>query len=529
MRFSAGTKISSGIRISGRLRDVLVPILPYKDNTLLIWDGAHNGVVLNNSEIYNSVPNDGSMGNIWAREPTSRVHPILRREYQPFAPFFGAEESDSIRLRTEFGAGGSDIAVSEFAFLHNGTSTYTLTLLFNTPLDGVHQLIGTMAGISTAGTGFNVRLNSAGTLAIRYGKGSSPFAYELVESSLLEAGEHILQIVKDEASISVYVNGTLIDSGTLSSPSSSNPDQVLKLGSDASSHILRSFMPEMAVHNFAMNTAQLEGVRNYLAEKWTFDDDGPAITVWPPEDSLVGPWFSAAETESLFQDDAGTTPSGASDPVGRWKDLRGNAAADGRQSDSGLKMIRSTFGGKPTVFSDGDKLLCENLDMLRNIPNAAFMLVFVTTANASQTNIPYYASQGTSDGTRAALEALSAGSSYRVASRRLDGAARHDTTGGTVAHDTAIAVIAEFDFVAGVQRIYINNGATPVNESTPTVGLFSDTDSQFVNISGVGNNSETRWNFNGHLMEILVFRRMPTKNERIEFMNRAASEWGVGS
>lgn len=249
---------------------------------------------------------------------------------------------------------------------------------------------------------------------------------------------------------------------------------------------------------------------------------------WEPVDYAA--WYAADHFETLLESSVpGSNPASPSSPVGRWVDLGGNPLADGRQSTTSLQPIRSVYNGRPSLFFDGDRLICENFDIIRNLENFAIFAVFTPTAPVTNSHVVWYAStSGSADLFRASVGARNAGSTYAAGGRRLDGDSFSSIEVGSVSYDNLVAQITDFRHGEDTLDMYLSNdGISPSGTISPFKGLGPVADTNSVAISIGGGSTGTNWNMRGHIHELIIYRRRPTQAEREAFMIHARDYWGA--
>lgn len=214
-----------------------------------------------NADTITSCANRGSIGGAFA----GATGPIRERS-QGAAHFSGAQ-----RLMCA--------SASDWAFLSTGVGQYSAHGVFRYDATGANCVIAATFNLSTSQIGWGLFLNPSGVLTLRAGNGSGS-AYALNQNilSVAVATEHVWSVVGDGADVEVFLSGSSVFAGTLSSPSASGPTHTLTIGnSNGGSLPLGGYFPEMLI--FAgSNLPPRVAVEAYLATRW----DLGALSPTPP-------------------------------------------------------------------------------------------------------------------------------------------------------------------------------------------------------------------------------------------------------
>ena len=210
-------------------------------------------------DYFTSFENRGALGGDFSGASTNR--PEISSFYTKLAPIFGNGGTYDNLL--------SSLAASNFAFLHNGVSSYTLTLRFRTTsLAATQTLFATFnSTLSNVGAYLYVTTGGAITLLMGNGSGSAALNIASAGSTIAINTNYTVSVVVNGTAAAVYVNGTSVATGTITSPSTAASTTTLYLGSHAGAVPLIGLLPEFIVQQGAQDAVQRSVMSTYIG-RW---------------------------------------------------------------------------------------------------------------------------------------------------------------------------------------------------------------------------------------------------------------------
>lgn len=207
---------------------------------------------------YAAIPDRGMPLESFA-QPTSGNQPQLSTDWTPSpVPFF----ADGRR----FSAGGAPDA----KMLHDGTSDCDLYgIAVVSSLSATHTVFRTMSSFNTSGA--LMHITSAGAIQVQCGNGSGDAALSMQTSAgAISAGApFIWGYSKRGADVQLYLQGSVVGSGTISSPSSGDASGPFTLGATATgNNPLIGMIPEI-IWFAGSSLPQRQVVENYLS-RWSY-------------------------------------------------------------------------------------------------------------------------------------------------------------------------------------------------------------------------------------------------------------------
>lgn len=164
-----------------------------------------------------SVPNPGSLGSAFT-QATPSLRPL--REREKGAGYFREWRHLVIG------------EAADWTDVHNGTTKTLITFVATLSLSVTAHVMGTFSGTSNNSIGFNLRAGTAGNLVLRVNNGSGSAGVNIATGNGgISAGvPFYASILIDGTSVSLFVGGALVGTGTIPNPSSSAPDHTLTIG-----------------------------------------------------------------------------------------------------------------------------------------------------------------------------------------------------------------------------------------------------------------------------------------------------------
>lgn len=173
---------------------------------------------------YAAIPDRGSLGGQYA-QATSGSQPQLSEVWSPGpAPLF----SGGRRLI-------HSAAPADWAFLHDGSSNYLLSFVAVLGLAATTTILGTFDSSVGASIGWNIRVGSGGNINLRWhnGSGTAALFINTALGSVVGGVPFVLTVVKVGSAAEVYLDGSLVASGSLSSASTDPPDRTMIIGASS--------------------------------------------------------------------------------------------------------------------------------------------------------------------------------------------------------------------------------------------------------------------------------------------------------
>lgn len=258
-------RVEIGITIPGATRGAA--LTPPLQSSIRFWGRGDDPAASINTtpdpDQYNSVPNAGTIGGSFA-QATSANQPQYSVVYSgKAAPLFGSIAA--CRLPATSGAGSCD-------FMHSPTGVGTVTARFRlTSVAATYVLFGTYGG-APANRGFIMGTSGGGATIARFGNGSGSDSALIVSSGVTVAinTDYTMQVVKNATAVTVYLDGTSVASGTLTSASASASTNAPTWGGGADGGASTAgWVPEVVVHEAVLDATQLATMRNYVA-RWSY-------------------------------------------------------------------------------------------------------------------------------------------------------------------------------------------------------------------------------------------------------------------
>jgi hypothetical protein len=260
-----GQQLGVSMGVGGGSASVPVPMDPAL-GTLYAWargDDPEAGLnTTPDPDQYESIPNRGTAGGTFT-QATSGNQPQVSTYYTLPAPAF-----DGVSRRIP-----SSLAASEWALLHDGTSQLTITIKTRRVATTLGAILSTGLG-GAASRGIRLNSHTSGRIQFLVSSGSAVVYSQISGNNAFDPGEHVVQIVKDGTSITVYVDGTSTLTGTMSASSTDDPAHTLAIGSaggDTSPY--EGIIAEWTVHLAAHDGFQRAAMGAYLTEKWVEDTE----------------------------------------------------------------------------------------------------------------------------------------------------------------------------------------------------------------------------------------------------------------
>lgn len=166
----------------------------------------------------------------------------------------------------------------------------------------------------------------------------------------------------------VFVNGTNVLSGTLSSALTVANTAAFYLGSTgATTH--QGDIAELIIYKKALSTADQQAVEAYLVNKWGLSGGPGGVS------ANLELWLDAQDTNTLFTDSTCSTSAVLTNTIGCWKDksVQGNDATQ-PSTNSNLKPQLITDSGRNvldfvyTSSADGDYFVADSLASVSHSP-----------------------------------------------------------------------------------------------------------------------------------------------------------------
>jgi hypothetical protein len=197
--------------------------------------------------------------------------------------------------------------------------------------------------------------------------------------------------------ISLYQGGNLTSSGTPQFTYSSG-GTISAIGSYNGGGYLQGQIYELIVYNTALGAAQRQAVEGYLANKWGLKASIPVFAN-PTSIPSCAMWLDGADSTTMFQNTAGTTPITADgQTIAAWRD----------KSANGYLFIQPTTANQPvykTGIRNGSSITRWNgtstgLQSSTTLPfytsassGGSFFFVFMVTSNNTQRFLMTYQNQ----------------------------------------------------------------------------------------------------------------------------------------
>lgn len=214
-------------------------------------------------DLFETFYNRGSLGGYLTAGGTTR----------PEISFFYSDGYEQGLKCPEFKTGkvlGSTLNESNYKFLHDGYSSYTASIRFRTSSLAANQVLFTTWDTIASTVGVVAWIGSTGTANYWIGNGSGVNALSASSATSLISinTDYTMTIVKNVLNVTLYINGVQVASGTISSPSSSNPVYTLKLGSQNTAIPLFGLLPEVIIQDGALSPNGINTMINYLS-RWS--------------------------------------------------------------------------------------------------------------------------------------------------------------------------------------------------------------------------------------------------------------------
>jgi hypothetical protein len=232
----------------------------------LVWDsslGTGAGATIEPGFLEDYIalsPNTGSLGTNWT-QTTASAQPM--RDRVTGAGFFRGTRRLAL----------SSLGLSSLRFLHDGTATYRLVLRFRTSsLAANNDIFSTFDGNPNT-VGMQVRAASGtGNLVVRWGNGSGTHALTLAAAAAISINtDYTVTVDVAGTTATVYLGGTQVATGTIASPSASNPSHTAVVGNaNSGSAPVVGWVPELRVFGgpAGSNLPDREDAETYLTGRW---------------------------------------------------------------------------------------------------------------------------------------------------------------------------------------------------------------------------------------------------------------------
>lgn len=317
------------------------PFDPSVYDQAIVWDstiGTGAGATIEPGFLEDYVassPNTGSLGTAWT-QTTASAQPMRDRETG--AAFFRGTRRLAL----------SSLSLSDQRFIHDGTGDYLLTLRFRTTsLAANNDLFSTYDGNANT-VGMQVRAASTGALVVRWGNGSGSAALSLsVAAAITTNTDYTVSVRVVGTTVTVFLNGSEVASGTISSPNTGNSAHVAVVGNaNNGATPVVGWLPELHVFGgpAGTNLPDRAAAEGYLAERWDMS-------------ALAVP-LSLAWGASFDRSDA-TLESGTSSDVRRLQTVQNPGSLGGTltQATAASRPYLTTFGAGNACYFAAANLL----------------------------------------------------------------------------------------------------------------------------------------------------------------------------
>lgn len=307
--------IGIGIRIPQTGK---APFSPASLGTPLAWlkgdDATWDGSAELGAGVYSALTNQGSLGGTFASASNAA----------PIAVAVGTRNVPAFRGTRR---AASSVSVASWPFLHNATGTATLTVRFYLyDTGGSYRVFATSAGGAAPG----VRLLVTGSKAVAIWSNASADSLTLTSTANVAAGWNTVTVTKNAADCAMSLNGETALTGSIGTPSASNPSHVPCLGNvtaGASASALNGIIAELVIHGTVLDSSGLSLMRSYMSGQWSATPTFSPISL---PTNLIGDWNLSK----------GVTLNGS------------NISALADQGGLNNDMVQATSGNQPLLVTD---------------------------------------------------------------------------------------------------------------------------------------------------------------------------------
>lgn len=282
-----------------------------------------------------SVPNVGSISADW-EQSTPNLRPL--RERSKKAGFFREGR------RLSFGTAADATA------LHDGTSDVDLYFTFLLPaLSGTQTIARSLTTFNASGV--LLQVTSGGNITYDVGNSGGTSALALASGNgAVSAGAQCWgAVIKRGANVELWIQGALVDSGTIGSPSAGAPNSALFLGAtNIGNNPLTGWFPELLIFSGA-NLPQRQAGESYLVKKHKLS----TLTIPSP----VQLYTTLDASEVVYE-------SGTEDDIKRVQTVPNHGAAGGTMTQgtaSNRPFAVDFMAGRVLYFPGGGERLASSL------------------------------------------------------------------------------------------------------------------------------------------------------------------------
>jgi hypothetical protein len=226
----------------------------------LMWiSGDDSGATIDatpDPDVYITIPNAGSWGGSLTQGGASRRPEVTELDAGLIAPAFPAGSDNGLAID------GAGITKAKLAILHDSTSDCTMWQRCR--VDVVTSGARIWDSVAGAGPGMSVRYNGS-SIGLLYTNGTNQF---LTDPSPLATGWHDIIAIKSGATVSLYLDGSLVAGPTaITNPTSA--DVAAGIWGNYAGYNIASgtICAEMAIFGSALDSDQRAALRSY-GSRW---------------------------------------------------------------------------------------------------------------------------------------------------------------------------------------------------------------------------------------------------------------------